>query len=853
MTYTSNYSGISPAPRGYRPITRSRPFLSASGFILLAVAACGFAQEVQNAVPPPPNSAQSSDFARMMEGLKKAKPMPDPANGLSSNVLTPSGDLSRFDALTGRTAKVAASKVATAPLGTHREGGHLAPAPTEANSSRSKSVMPSPTPAAILGALSSAQGPTPASITPTPPSQMTVPYFQPFNTEFALLMRFVVPGHDDQFFLCSASAISDFHLLSAGHCVYNHDPLGDGSGTGAGFATEMWVWAAQTDVVDPVYPNGWTDFPYGVAKMTFQTTYNAWIDNSDFNWDMSFISLDRRVGDHTGWMPREWGVEATGLLFDGYPKEAPYVAPDNPFQYIGFDDGNVVGYTCCRIQMDALVYGGHSGGGVFHFTNGAFTIQGVNSTSDRVGSATATRFTAQNNADLLNTIANDQSVRPPEDRAEVIEYVFNDASKGLVDTSVGVGNSFTFTLNAFNAGYIPSRATGASVYLTKFPFEHDFASGTFVGLVSLGNLDPLQFTVQNGTITVPPFIQPGLYYVGWILNADNLQYDSDDRAAIITKGLLRVVGLSAVLANPNAVVGGSTSTGTVQLTSAAPPSGMTIALSSNNPVVQIPSSVSVSGGASSATFTIRTSGVTKNAVATMTASSGGVTVDTSIQVKPLSQALKAVSLAPASVVGGKPSTATVTFISPAPAGGMNVTLASSNPNAQVPASVQVNAGATSATFAITTSAVGATTAASIHATLAGGSKAATLTIRPAALTSLHLAPSTLTGGKSSVGTVTLNGPAQSGGVNIPLSSSKASAHLPATVHVNTGATSATFTITTSAVNSVTAASIQATRLGVSKAAALNINPPVAGKADLPLSTPFHGLNRTTEVPTDGLR
>ena len=45
--------------------------------------------------------------------------------------------------------------------------------------------------------------------------------------------------------------------------------------------------------------------PMGVAKMKFQTIYNAWIHNSDFNWDMSFISLDRRVGDHTGWPARE--------------------------------------------------------------------------------------------------------------------------------------------------------------------------------------------------------------------------------------------------------------------------------------------------------------------------------------------------------------------------------------------------------------------------------------------------------------------------------------------------------------------------------------------------------------------
>jgi len=86
--------------------------------------------------------------------------------------------------------------------------------------------MPVMSPADIFHALSLAKGPTPADITPTPPTPLTVPYFAPFNQEFALLMRFPVPGVGDQFFLCSATAISDFHLLSAGHCVYNHDPLG---------------------------------------------------------------------------------------------------------------------------------------------------------------------------------------------------------------------------------------------------------------------------------------------------------------------------------------------------------------------------------------------------------------------------------------------------------------------------------------------------------------------------------------------------------------------------------------------------------------------------------------------------
>src|SRR5262249_11281318 len=142
----------------------------------------------------------------------------------------------------------------------------------------------------------------------TAPAPLYYPYSFPYVSEFRLLMRFPVSGFGDQYYLCSASTVSDFHLLSAGHCVYNHDPLGDGSGRGAGFAAEIWAWPAETDVVAPLDHSAWPDYPLGVAKMTYETTYNAWTQNSDLNWDISFIALDRRIGDHTGWMGTEWGV-----------------------------------------------------------------------------------------------------------------------------------------------------------------------------------------------------------------------------------------------------------------------------------------------------------------------------------------------------------------------------------------------------------------------------------------------------------------------------------------------------------------------------------------------------------------
>ncbi len=71
-----------------------------------------------------------------------------------------------------------------------------------------------------------------------------------------------------------------------------------------------------------------------------------------------------------------------------------------------------------------------------------------------------------------------------------------------------------------------------------------------------------------------------------------------------------------------------------------------------------------------------------------------------------SPSLSAVTINPADVIGGEPATGTVTLSSAAPAGGVQVPLSSDNPAAAtVPPSVTVPAGATTASFTVTTNVV----------------------------------------------------------------------------------------------------------------------------------------------------
>jgi hypothetical protein len=90
------------------------------------------------------------------------------------------------------------------------------------------------------------------------------------------------------------------------------------------------------------------------------------------------------------------------------------------------------------------------------------------------------------------------------------------------------------------------------------------------------------------------------------------------------------------------------------------------------------------------------------------------------------------------------------------------------------------------------------------------------------VSSLTLSPSSVAGGGTVQGSVTLSAPAPAGGVVVALSSSSASATLPATVTVPAGNVSTSFTIATSAVSSNQTATITASYAGSSAQATLTI-------------------------------
>ncbi len=103
---------------------------------------------------------------------------------------------------------------------------------------------------------------------------------------------------------------------------------------------------------------------------------------------------------------------------------------------------------------------------------------------------------------------------------------------------------------------------------------------------------------------------------------------------------------------------------------------------------------------------------------------------------PNPSAFSSLSIAPTSVKSGTNAIGTITLRSPALTGGTSVALSSNSYAATVPTNVLIAAGASSATFPISTASVPTPTTPTIIATTGGATQSASLTITPSVVTNL---------------------------------------------------------------------------------------------------------------------
>ena len=424
---------------------------------------------------------------------------------------------------------------------------------------------------------------------------------------------------------------------------------------------------------------------------------------------------------------------------------------------------------------------------------------------------------------------------------DVVGYWYNASIPPFLITNGRAGHAWMVMLPPANPPAVATPTLGAFQITGTNPIT---GGDTTIGQIDLSGLSRVggpTFTVTSSNPSVVPtqtFSAPANQSLFGFQAFLKTQPTSTDTSVTITASdgrysfndILTVRAtppppvLSGVSVSPSSVVGGNSAIGTVTLSSPQT-SAKTVTLSTPAPVTvaQMPASVTVAAGATTASFTITTSVVTsqfnmnvfadlvgspeQQALLLITAGGGGAA------------ALSALSVNPVSMVGGASASGSVTLSSPAPAGGAVVTLSTALSNggpgtvpAVAPASVTVPAGQTTASFSIGTSAVTATTNVRISAALNAATLATDITLFP--LLSQVSFPGNVAGGTPATGTVTLAAPAPAGGANVTLASANPSlASVPASVTVPAGQTSATFTATTAAVTQTTAVNITASLNG----------------------------------------
>jgi hypothetical protein len=244
---------------------------------------------------------------------------------------------------------------------------------------------------------------------------------------------------------------------------------------------------------------------------------------------------------------------------------------------------------------------------------------------------------------------------------------------------------------------------------------------------------------------------------------------------------------------PATLGGGDSATLTIQLPfRVLEASTVTLAASGG---IDLPATVTVPANEYQVNVPITVQQTTATNTRTISATLNGIATNLNIAVVPPRP--QSLTLNPTTVKGGTSSTATLNIIGVAPAGGLTVTLASNNANAQVPASVVVPAGAKTVNFTVNTSAVATTVnAAAISATANGATSTANLKIEAPKVSAFVLNSSSVMGGDKVKATVTLDGPAPAGGLTVTVNTSLATAVASTTIVVPAGSTTASKSLPT---------------------------------------------------------
>ncbi len=351
---------------------------------------------------------------------------------------------------------------------------------------------------------------------------------------------------------CTGVMIDSYHVLTAGHCVNGVN--------GGGWADQIVFSAAQdrTQLYDATanttFRRSELQF-YGEANWTYVRSYVAWTQSDDWDFDLAVVTLDRRLGNFTGWFGYGYTTDSN-YYSSNTATTAGYPADRTPSVYdMWTDSGNTVNYAITTNQFrttDLDIWPGQSGSPVWFNGPSTHGVVSYQSYTDSNGNGQwdpgepqlyngFMRLTSAKFNDIGAWRTEDDGVRPPTDRADLVNYDdwFNTTSAFMNSTFTTPGGNFSVTCFPRNNG---TAATGN--YTVSYYASTNSTISTsdyFLGSVGLGSLAPFDYA-NSALSTTFPNIPTGSYYIGWIIDAGNSvgEFLEGNNTGYVKSGLLTV-------------------------------------------------------------------------------------------------------------------------------------------------------------------------------------------------------------------------------------------------------------------------------------------------------------------------